>query len=250
MRQFAILLLASLLPVAAPAGALAEDTEDDALALSFEDVPEYVPDSRVSHWYLRGDTGFAFSTGQGGNSLTGSAGLGYQFNEWIRADALFSMQRPAAAAGFVAAEDCGGGAGTHCRIDDSGRAGIYSALLNLYVDLGTVAGFTPYLGAGAGLARVDWGNVGRDYSCASAGNACGVDHLGSASLRGEATWRSAYAVSAGLAYDLDDRLKVDFGYRFSHVGAGTMAIDAAGFRTRDDGFRQHEIHIGLRFALH
>lgn len=249
MRHPAIMLLVSLLAAASPAGSMAQEADDEALELRFEDVPEHVPESRAGKWYLRGDTGYAFSTREGGNSLTGSVGVGYQFNDWLRADTIFSMQRSAGHSGFVVAEDCGGGAGTHCRIDLSARATLYSALVNVYVDLGTVAGFTPYIGAGAGLALVNWGEVERSHGCAPAGNACAVDMPGPVSLPGKTSWRPAYALDAGLAYDLDHRLKLDFGYRFSHVGAGGMAVDTAGFNARDDGFTQHELRFGLRYSL-
>jgi opacity protein-like surface antigen len=51
----------------------------------------------------------------------------------------------------------------------------YGFMANGYVDLGTFVGFTPYVGAGAGVTRVAWKLYNNDVSCVSvAGNVCGA----------------------------------------------------------------------------
>jgi opacity protein-like surface antigen len=128
-------------------------------------------------------------------------------------------------------------------------------MLNGYVDLGTLAGFTPYLGAGIGATYVDWSNVNAVATCIDGATGCGA---GSSGVRypGQSDWRFTYALMAGVSYDVAANVKIDLGYRFSHVAGGDMfgyssadsAAGAAGTMGRDGSLSRHEIRIGLRIT--
>src|SRR5690606_30702133 len=127
------------------------------------------------------------------------------------------------------------------------RAQHLGFLANVYGDLGTFAGFTPYVGAGAGFTRVDWGTVTASSLCD--GQGCGTtDVIDSQSLDGAASFRFTHALMAGVAYDISDRLQLDFGYRYRHVAGGTL-FAGDGDTVRDGGFSQHDLRIGLRYLL-
>ncbi len=177
------LLLAAALALAALAGPALAD--EDAAEIRFEDVPEFVPEKAGGHWYLRADGGYD------GGFLAG-AGIGYQFNDWLRGDVTL----------------------------DAATDRVHSALVTLYADLGTVAGFTPYLGAGAGFAHADWNKAGAS------------------------DWRASYALSAGIARDLDRNFKLDLAYRFGWIAGDSLAGPAGG-----DARTQHAFRIGLRYLL-
>lgn len=81
-----------------------------------------------SGFYLRADIGWAFLDWSGGSEKDGivvGAGLGYHFNDMLRADIRADFD------------------------------GIDSVLGNLYFDFDTGSSFTPYLGAGAGYGWAD-----------------------------------------------------------------------------------------------
>ena len=65
-----------------------------------------------------------------------------------------------------------------------------------------------------------------------------------------------YALMAGFSYDVAAHTKLDFGYRYSQIGAGDMMdygnadrkAGAKNAKGKDDGFGRHEIRAGLRFT--
>lgn len=224
-------------------GAVANDLE-------IIDAPEIDVSKSASAtgWYMRGDLGYSgwtkggrpgvsepgasqdFDEARFSRPLSFGAGLGYQFGDLLRADLTADFSR----GDFEGNAACAGGA---CAFRaDYSAVGL---MANGYVDLGTLAGFTPYVGAGLGATYLDW----RDAACAGAG-------CTSATLAGQDGLRFTYALMAGASVDLTSRIKLDIGYRYSdiaggaafHAGAGTMDV-------RDDGLRKHEFRIGLRVPL-
>lgn len=118
-------------------------------------------------------------------------------------------------------------------------------LTNAYWDIGTHRGFTPYIGAGIGAARVTLDNFTDTNE-----NTGGYHWSGSNS-----EWNFAWAIHAGFSYDLASDLKFDMGYRFTHLGDGKTGA----FQTYDgtpspsplilEDLYSHDIHIGLRWAF-
>jgi len=197
-------------------------------------------------WYVRGDLGYAGWTKAGRVSVTQSgvstdfdegrfshpvsfgAGLGYQFGDIVRADLTADFSRD----DFEGSAACAGGA---CAFKaDYSTVGL---MVNGYADLGTFAGFTPYVGAGLGATYLDW----RDAACSGAG-------CTSAGLEGKDDFRFTYALMAGASVDLAPRVKLDVGYRFSDT-VGGAAFGAGAMDVQDDGLRKHEFRIGLRVPL-
>ncbi len=227
-----------------------------------EEIAEYVPVEVGSGWYLRGDIGYSFSTSPRGaftyrtvggvetNYTTGSlaneisfgAGFGYRFNDLVRADLTaenfnvrFNGTRPTC---VVAAIDC----------TDTAEMNAWSVMVNGYVDLGTFAKFTPYVGAGAGVTYANWGTAATTTPTFPG---ITVAHPGMPN------WRFSWAAMAGVAYDVNKNLKIDLGYKYRNVAGGNMfGYDAAstlagatGAEARDSGFHQHEVRLGLRYEL-
>ncbi len=181
----------------------------------------------------------------GGNEFSGGLGVGYQFNDLVRADVTGDLFRGNFSGRFSTASPCPDGAGGNgCTGKTSASFKAGSLLANAYVDLGTVAGFTPYVGGGVGATRVSWGDVRMTSACVG----CGSDVASSARSSGDADWRFTYALMAGVAYQLAPNVKLDLGYRYSHVAGGDMfgssaantAVGATGAMARQ------EIRVGLR----
>lgn len=242
-----------------------------------QDAPEFVPVEIGSGWYLRGDVGYAitnatsaftfrafnagtytpgtFTSGAYTGDLTFGVGFGYRFTDVLRADVTadnFSLRFNGARA--FGSPCPGEAAGTTCAATDSAPLNAWSIMANGYVDVGTIAGFTPYLGAGAGMTYANWGTATSTYGCTGGPCAVGTQVM---AHQGIDSWRFTYQAMAGFAYDVSRNLKLDFGYTFRHVGGGDMFAFAAasqlagasGIEARDPGFNQHVFKIGLRYEL-
>ncbi|HEY4191150.1 MAG TPA: outer membrane protein [Mesorhizobium sp.] len=276
--RIALALAATAIMPLAPA--LAADYDPP---IYVDQAPEYKPVEIGSGWYLRGDVGYilkdrignpgyrafdatppgsysdnAFATSGIDTDVTFGAGFGYHFNDWLRADATVEGFRGDFAGTTAGAGPCAPGlpASTGCRTEDGAKFSAIGVMANGYVDLGTYAGFTPYVGGGLGYSLVRWDNLSNTAYCTGA--ACPTAAaIGTSQHEGEDSWRFTYALMAGVSYDISKNLKLDAGYKYRHIQGGDMfgwdsdtaAAGATGVQGRDDGFDTHEIKVGLRYDL-
>lgn len=116
----------------------------------------------------------------------------------------------------------------------------YTAMLNVYADLGVYRGFQPYVGAGIGLA---YHMVDDVYFT---GNPFLVNQID-----GDNDVAFAWALMAGIGYQISDRAILDLGYRYIDLGKATSErSDSSGFvnpRVVIDDLVAHEIKLGLRY---
>lgn len=116
----------------------------------------------------------------------------------------------------------------------------HSLMFNGYYDINTQTDFTPYIGAGLGLAYLD-----TDYKASTTnGTASSSDQ----------SWNFAWSLGAGVAYHLSDVLALDLGYRYLDLGTG----DAGSFRLGGTAaayagnasvdYTAHELVLGLRYT--
>ncbi len=259
---------------AAPVAALAEDMID---------APEVTIATAAEQqgFYVRGDIGYAPWSGEGdpfyrtydagtgsysnvpfngerfGEPLAASLGLGYQINDMFRADLTGDYFDGRFEGNSTLALPCAGeGAGTSCAVDTNADVKAYGLMANAYVDLGTLAGLTPYLGAGLGATNLRFSDLSQNSSCVAGLGACSGGASATASYGGYDSWRFTYALMAGVSYDVTDRLKLDLGYRYSHIGSGEMfgfgaesLAGASGAKGFDDGLGRHELRAGLRLSI-
>ena len=183
-----------------------------------------------------GTGSFDFGELDGAMSLGG--GIGYQITSYLRTDLTADYWFDSDFNGQTTGT-CGG---APCVSSDTSSWSAWLLLANAYADLGTYYGFTPYVGAGLGGAHVSWDDLHNTIA--------GVTTV----HEGSDNWRFAWALMAGTAYCLTDSLKLDVGYRFSHINGGRMFELAPvtgpgagpGF---DDGFNVHEARAGLRYQF-
>jgi opacity protein-like surface antigen len=278
-RFTTIVLSAAALSLATFAPALAADYEPPVVV---SPPDQFVPVEVGSGWYLRGDVGYAFNRDMDdvnfrtfdpvsgaytdgtldsaslSSGMTYGIGFGYTFNQWLRSDITLDGFKSDVDGSFATTTPCGGApAGTTCLMKGSGSVQTLSLMANGYVDLGTYAGLTPYVGAGAGVSRVKWSDMSEDFYCEDGTAACSASLLGSTSHSGKTDYRFTYALMAGLAYDISPNLKLDVGYKYTHVAGGDMfgwdsissAAGATGAQGKDDGFSSQEVRVGLRYEL-
>ncbi len=237
------------------------------------DAPEYTGTiAGVGGWYIRGDLGYnasitggdptyksfdfatetttsqTFDASRLSNDFTLNAGAGYQFNDFFRTDLTLDYFKTAFKGDADWMQCAPNGLECKHRGQEMKALGL---LANGYVDLGTFRGFTPYVGAGAGLTYVQWGDV--DYYTRGSSKGLDEDLI---PYEGADSWRFTYALMAGASYDISDRMKMDFGYRFSQIASGDMfqfngfenALGAYGAKGKDKGFTRHEFRTGLRLT--
>lgn len=218
-------------------------------------------------WYLRGDVGVGINTisklrssfapgffvdnplfdasSSLGDSLIVGAGVGYQFNSWLRADITGEYRSQADYRALQSYGPTFCGVGPRCYDAYSGKTGAAVFLANAYADLGTWYGVTPFIGAGLGFAHLRFANL-IDVGMQTGG-------FGFAPNGSQTNF--AWALMAGLGYNVSSNLKLEFGYRYLDMGrANTPSIvclntPACGYERQSYRLASHDIRLGFRYMF-
>jgi opacity protein-like surface antigen len=192
--------------------------------------PPPPPVQEFSGWYLRGNVGM---TNQRVDKLTnvvapGTAvdtkfltfdsspffglGVGFQANKWLRFDVTGEYRANAHFHGNQVATF-----GTIILPDDyHASKSEWLFLANAYVDLGTWWCLTPFVGAGIGESR----NTISSFVDTGATQA-GATILSTTFGRDASQWNLAWALYAGLAYQVNPGLSLEFAYRYVNLGGAS-----------------------------
>jgi|tagenome__1003787_1003787.scaffolds.fasta_scaffold20637764_2 opacity protein-like surface antigen len=224
-----------------------------------------------SNWYLRGDIGYVsshvkvdatFATSDpfedDSSTMTFGAGVGYDFG-WFRSDLTLDYQLNRDINVTTSGRNCSIDADpvanpADCTDSHSSAINVMPILLNGYFDLGTWSGFTPYVGAGAGVARVAWkGWETSTESCAPLAN-CPAAPFPGISNKGEVEWNFAWSLMAGISYNLNPNLSIDLGYRFLDVVDGKAVSSFSPVSTGSSAIEysdlyMHEVRVGFRYLI-
>jgi opacity protein-like surface antigen len=117
-------------------------------------------------------------------------------------------------------------------------------MFNGYYDLGRFDRFTPYVGAGVGVA---YNKTDEVYFT---GNPFLTNRI-----EGDSRWSLAWALMAGVGMQLTDRITLDLGYRYLDMGKAQsghyddFTPPQWNPRVRIDDLAAHEFKIGLRFGF-
>lgn len=131
-------------------------------------------------------------------------------------------------------------------------------LLNAYWDLFSWRGFTPYVGAGIGLAHVEMRNFTTLSSSTFVDAVTGAAtvELNSGVARSKSETNLAWALMAGTSFDLRPNAKLDLGYRYLNLGHSDVATGdincpcgTAGSPLNISDLNAHEFRIGIRWML-
>ncbi|RJT41024.1 porin family protein [Mesorhizobium waimense] len=257
-----------------------------------DQAPDYVPVEVGSGWYLRGDIGYAFShpfdheeTPAGFTSKSslfeGSVGMGYHFNDYLRADLNFGIL-PTNRFGDNFVTTCDGSitttrtdVNTGIVIDQTNAAAsapcngsniannkAYSLMANGYIDLGTYVGLTPYIGGGLGVVYSKYSRAIGQRDCTettttnTAGGIQTVDQFNcddpagyAGAVASKGSYDLAYALAAGLSYQVTKNVSVDLGYEYFAIpGAKYVAYDGGAFNIHE-GVDYQSVKVGLRYDL-
>lgn len=194
-------------------------------------------DPAVFEWLDEGD----FDAG-----VLYGGGIGYQFNDWLRVDLTGEYRGKTDFSAFDRYDTDGDGTfdGTN---DYDGKKSELLFLANVYADVGHWHGVTPYVGAGIGASRNTIHGF-RDVNVPNAGVAYADD---------ESTWNFAWALHAGLGYELTKNATLDFGYSFVYLGdaktGDIIASDGTNVIDNPMDFNDitsHDFKVGLRYAFY
>jgi len=232
-------------------------------------APVLAPAVDFSGWYLRGDIGFSnqsvgslFNVNYSGFTSVSNIdkgfdaapffglGVGYTVNNWLRFDVTGEYRGAANFHGLDVGALPGGGFA-----DDryTGSKSEWTFLLNGYVDLGTWWNITPFIGAGVGFSRNTISNFGDISVCVNSNSCAGFG--GSDAFGGTASkWNFAWALHAGLAYQVYRNVTLELAYRYIDLG-NAQSGDLVAFTGTTNFFNPMEFHhltsqdvkLGVRF---
>jgi opacity protein-like surface antigen len=222
-------------------------------------------------WYLRGDIGFSnqsvknlrygresaytglTSFSQQSSFDTGNifgVGVGYQFNNWFRADVTGQYR---GSANFKATDLFTGTAFglPYNGIDNyNATKSEWVVMGNIYADLGTWYGVTPFIGAGVGTANVRFANF----------TDTGINNLpfstaSFASAPSASKWNFAWALHAGLGYRVTPGMTVELAYSYMNLGTGQTGVLSTFTGTTTNNvfyfkdITSHDVKLGVRWSL-
>jgi opacity protein-like surface antigen len=194
----------------------------------------------MSGWYLRGDIAYRWNSGgtptsnvtseKYTTSYDATFGFGYKY-QWFRADLTFDYAGPARVTANTTAATP--------QPQFTAKIGSQTVLANGYIDFGTWAGFTPYVGAGVGIARlrsVNFVDTADSPSTISTGPGFHQNF--------------AWAAMAGVAYQVTQSWLIDVGYRHLELGNvpgsnAAGALNAVTFKSQSS----NEARIGFRYLF-
>jgi len=189
------------------------------------DMPSVPPPMQIGgQWYLRGDIGMTNqSVGSLFNALDATAftldtvskdfssspflgvGLGYRFNDHFRMDVTGEYRGAADFSGLQIYTDYPTGGGTD---EYTAKKSELTFLANAYWDITTWRGITPFVGAG----------IGASYNTISGFTDVNTPNLGVAYGSTQSQLNLAWALYAGLDYQVTPNLAIEAAYRYINLG--------------------------------
>ncbi|MDX7953218.1 outer membrane beta-barrel protein [Lichenihabitans sp. Uapishka_5] len=240
--------LITVLVALAGLGGAAQAADLDSFYGQDEDVAPAPNLTFGTGWYLRGDL---TATDDRKPNVLGSldkatqrdwnygvgGGVGYKLNSYFRTDLTGDYLGPEKTVQTVYGVNETWSAKSNLRRFD--------VLTNAYLDLGTWAGLTPYIGAGVGVAGVRL-DGSYEHSAPLTG---GYDYY---KISGKTRYDLAWAAMAGVTYNLSQNLLIDVGYRYLDLGSYTVphyAVSSFNVGSKAD-LTSHQIRAGLRYMIY
>ena len=233
-----------------------------------------------SGWYLRSDIGYSVDQEMDvrfaraarfgdanatiDDSYTLGLGFGYVFNEHFRADLTYDHFSERSWSGSTSG--CGvDGLGVpytgDCTSSDGGEFDANGLSLNGYLSLGALGRLSPYIGAGIGVAHVEYSATQSSLFCVvdpgencdlgthSGGPAVPETFTGAQTFPGGSSVNVTYALTAGVDYRIDENWSVDVNYRYTNITDDEVFSTAGGDAVEFDGAQIHEVRAGFRYEL-
>jgi opacity protein-like surface antigen len=197
-------------------------------------------------------------------------GVGYQWNNWLRFDVTGEHRKTAnfkvigtytGNADFCPPASFADQSSPVCSDLYTANHSAWVVMANAYLDLGTWWCFTPFIGVGLGAARHSFDGItdqGGTFGFYSLGFSSGAGNLNSLNSTTDSKWTMAWALHAGVAYNVTNNFKIELAYRYVNFGnidtpvincgpQGCPVINSAFYTL--NRFDAQELKIGFRFLL-
>jgi opacity protein-like surface antigen len=176
------------------------------------------------------------------NTLYG-LGVGYKRNRWLRFDLTGEYRGDTT---FFGSDSYPGGVGFGAGTNEyTADVSSWLGLANAYWDIITWCGFTPYLGAGIGFSTITVDGL-KDVNVPQGGVAFGATNT---------TTNFAWALHAGLAYDVSPQLAIDLSYRYADLGNASSGVVTAFDGSTSyshvalNDITSNDVMLGVRYKL-
>ena len=281
-----------------------------------ESAPEYIskPVELGSGWYLRGDLGWSNNKGPQLAPETPNVrhinwavdvGAGFKFNDWLRSDLTIGWNKPRDFTKTSNAVTCPYKLigltnqvtnlkdgylwdPVHDTCDPVTKAQLnkLDLMWNAYFDLGSWRGFSPFIGAGAGVTVLRANTTlrylktadGEEYAADltrsdtypgvwadASGNAItswtdryGVAQSGQPTVsfakqvwtrqNSKTSFNLAWSLMGGVAYDITPQLKGEISYRYLNSGSFT-SLSSPFLGTAKSSIDSHQVRVGFRYMM-
>lgn len=209
-----------------------------------------VMDNMKTGWGEDADPGFSMDIGdKTKGTIGGGLAIGYDFYQKFQFPVRAELE-------YAALSEVKGSKSGSVSAADVGFDGHWSAqqklqvqtlFMNAYYDFHNSTSFTPYVGAGIGMAFLNtkaniggWDDTSGDGMSGSTGS--------------KTVTNFAWNVGAGVGYEINENFTVDLGYRFAGLGeAKTKWVkDDAGYnwaRAKTEDIYMHQVMLGLRVTF-
>ncbi len=211
-------------------------------------------------FYTQANLGYAAGVAPGGNfeqntldsSAVYGAGIGYRFDDHLRADFGIDF-RNGFENQFAVNSKTTDGDGDLVSYTDTQTTKVksISAMFNAYYDIATINNITPYVMLGAGVARNQTTSNTGVFSAYSDGSP--NSHY---SFSNGTHCNFAWKLGAGAQYQLNNKASVDLHYQYVNLGkfrTGNIMTTASGrkfVRSNLEGkIQSHEVVLGLAYKL-
>jgi len=183
------------------------------------------------------------------SAFGGALAIGYDFNKQaripVRAELEYALFSEVSG---KKTQDFEGVLGGDVSMRGKQKIQAQTLFVNAYYDFRNETPFTPYLGAGIGLAFL---------RSKGSGN---IEHTlpfeDSFSIGSKTTTNFAWNIGTGVAYDVTNNIALDLGYRFAGLGkANTKSLtdDFNGielsFQNKTKNVYMHQLALGVRFTF-
>jgi len=173
-------------------------------------------------------------------------GVGYRIAPWLRVDATFDQREATRYSAYSSRTNFLTGYNV-----EAGRLGVLTGLVNVYADLGTWWGLTPYIGGGIGFAQTDFRRGYTQTTCLI--DACdggpGAGARPAVVRPNRSVTNLAWSLTGGVAYALGAGFSLDASYRYVSLGRAESGVDAYRFGSSLKDLAANEVRIGLRYAF-
>ena len=204
--------------------------------------------------YFTGDNHVKFDSGIGdiskrGHStrFAGALAIGYDFSDYgapIRTELEYTTR-----SSYRTESDRVYPGIVDVPVKSQNKVKIQTLMFNAFLDFETDTSFTPYIGAGLGVAFIKGENtVSSPYNIHRISYDGGVSWTNVNTIStSESERKFAWDLTAGGAWDLTDNLALDLGYRYFNFGK-VKTGDYLDAQTSSGQTALHEVMLGLRLS--